>query len=75
MPESRHIPQREMRGISKIPQRHNSMLRELSMPLPIMGQGNVKITSSTSSSDSITHMVRVALEENKDADPEKSALA
>ena len=31
--------------------------------------------SSTSSSDSITHMVQVALEENRDADPEKSVLA
>ena len=51
------------------------MLRELSMPPPIIGQGNVEITSSTSSSDSITRMVQVALEENKDADPEKSALA
>ena len=39
------------------------------------GQGNVEMMSSTSSSDSITHMVRVALEENRDADPEKSALA
>ena len=75
VPESQQIPQREMRGISKIPQRHNSMLRELSMPLPIIGQGNVEITSSTSSPDSITRMEQVALEENKDADPEKSALA
>ena len=35
----------------------------------------MEIMSSTSSSDSITHMVQVALEENKDADPEKSPLA
>ena len=75
VPESGHIPQHEMRGISKISQPHNSMLRELSMPLPIIGQGNVVITSSTGLPDSITRMVRVALEENKDADPEKSALA
>ena len=40
-----------------------------------VGQGNMEVTSSTSLSDSITCMVRVALEENKDADPEKSALA
>ena len=33
------------------------------------------MTSSMSSSNSITRMVRVALEENRDADPEKSALA
>ena len=57
VPEIRHIPQRELRGTSEIPQRHNSMLRELSVPPPIIGQGNVEITSSTSSSDSITHMV------------------
>ena len=51
------------------------MLRELSIPLPIIGQGHMEVTSSMSSSDSITRMVRVALEENRDADPEKSALA
>ena len=59
VPEVQHIPQHEARGTSEIPQRHNSMLRELSMPLPIIGQGNVEITSSMSSSDSITRMVRV----------------
>ena len=45
------------------------------MPPPMTGQGNVEKMSSTSSSDSITCMVRVALEENRDADPEKSVLA
>ena len=45
------------------------------MPPPITGQGNVEVTSFTSSSDSITRMVQVALEENRDADPEKSVLA
>ena len=72
MPE---IPQHETRGTSEVPQQHNSLLRELSMPPPIIGQGNVDFTSSMSSSDSITRMVRVALEENRDADPEKSVLA
>ena len=75
MPEVRFSPQRETRGTSEIPQRHNSLLRELSIPPPITGQGNVEVMSFTSSSDSITHMVQVALEENRDADPEKSALA
>ena len=45
------------------------------MPPPMTGQGNVEMMSSMSSSDSITRMVRVALEENRDADPEKSVLA
>ena len=72
MPEICHFPQRETRGTSEVPQQHNSLLRELSMPPPIIGQGNVEVTSSTSSSDSITHMVRVALEENRDAESEKS---
>ena len=75
VPEARGPPQRETGGISEIPQRHNSLSRELSMPLPMTGQGNVETMSFTSSSDSITRMVRVALEENRDADPEKSALA
>ena len=75
VPETRGPPQRETRGISEIPQQHNSLLRELSMPLPMTGQGNVEMTNSTSSSDSITRMVQVALEENRDTDPEKSALA
>ena len=35
----------------------------------------MEVMSSTSTSDSVTRMVRVALEENRDADPEKSALA
>ena len=75
VPEVRLSPQRETRGTSEVPQRHNSLMRELSIPLPIIGQGHMEVTSSTSWSDSITHMVQVALEENKDADPEKSALA
>ena len=50
-------------------------MKELSMPLPIIGQGNVEVMSFMSSSDSITRMVQVALEENRDADPEKSVLA
>ena len=54
---------------------HPPLLRELSIPLPIIGQGNMEVTSSMSSSDSITRMVLVALEENRDADPEKSVLA
>ena len=75
VPEVRLSPQHEMRGISKVPQRHNSLMRELSIPLPIIGQGHMEVTSSTSSSDSITRMVRVVLEDNRDTDPEKSALA
>ena len=57
VPEVRGPPQHETRGISEIPQRHNSLLRELSMPPPMTGQGNVEMMSSTSSSDSITRMV------------------
>ena len=57
VPETCSPPQRETSGISEIPQRHNSLLRELSMPLPMTGQGNVEMMSSTSSSDSITCMV------------------
>ena len=75
VPEIRHIPQRETRGTSEVPQQQNSLLRELSMPPPIIGQGNMDFTSSTSSSDCITCMVQVALEENRDADLEKSVLA
>ena len=75
VPKVQLYPQHETRGTSKVPQRHNSLMRELSIPLPIIGQGHMEVTSSTSSSDSITRMVRVALEENRDADPEKSALA
>ena len=74
VPEVQISPQRETRGTSKVPQRHNSLMRELSIPPPIIGQGHMEVTSSTSS-DGITCMVRVALEENRDADPEKSALA
>ena len=75
VPEVRLPPQCETRGTSKVPQQHNSLMRELSIPLPIIGQGHMEVTSSTSSSDSITRMVQVALEENRDADPEKSVLA
>ena len=75
MPEVRLYSQCETRGTSEVPQRHNSLLRELLMPLPITSQDNAEVTSFTSSSDSITRMVRVALEENRDADPEKSVLA
>ena len=75
VPEIWHIPQCKTRGTSEVPQRHNSLLRELLMPPPIIGQGNVDFMSSTSSSDSITRMVQVVLEENRDTDPEKSALS
>ena len=75
VPEVQFSPQCETRGTSEVPQQHNSLLRELLIPLPITGQGNMEVTSSMSLSDSITCMVRVALEENRDADPEKSVLA
>ena len=60
--------------MSEIPQWHNSLLRELSMPPPLTGQGNVDSMSPMGLSTSITHMVQVALEENRDADLEKSVL-
>ena len=51
VPETCGPPQRETGGISELPQRHNSLLRELSMPPPMTGQGNVEMMSSTSSCD------------------------
>ena len=45
VPEVQFIPQRETRGTSEVPQQHNSLLRELSMPPPMIRQGNVEVTS------------------------------
>ena len=43
VPEVQFSPQCETRGTSEVPQRHNSLLRELSMPPPITVQGNVEV--------------------------------
>ena len=66
VPKVRLSPQCEMRGTSEVPQWHNSLMRELLIPPPIIGQGHMEVTSSTSSSDRVTRMVWVALEENRD---------
>ena len=45
VPEIWHIPQHEARGTSEVPQQHTSLLRELLMPPPIIGQGNMDVTN------------------------------
>ena len=65
--EHRSVPVPPPRSTSAAPPRDNSRLRELLMPPMALGQGTVNMLS-------ITHMVRVTLDENKDADPDRSVL-
>ena len=68
------VPVPPSRGTSIAPPRDNSRLRELSMPPMALGQGTADVLDLEDPHNSITHMVRVTLDENKDADPDRSVL-
>ena len=64
----------EHRNVPVLPPRDNSQLRELSMPPMAFGQGAANVVDLEDPHSSITHMVRVTMDESKDTDPDRSVL-